>query len=95
MDSDRSKRKNRNYNEATLKSAIENVLDSNMTLYKASQEFGIPWTTLKRNVLRVTKERIKGITQVSMPKIGRPFSLPVNIETELVSYTYIVGVCIV
>ncbi|XP_047994772.1 uncharacterized protein LOC125232964 [Leguminivora glycinivorella] len=86
MDDDKIKRKNRKYNEATLKSAIENVLNSTMTLYKASQEFGIPWTTLKRNVERVKEDQVRGKTQVSMPKIGRPFSLTQNKEIELVQY---------
>ncbi|CAK1586867.1 unnamed protein product [Parnassius mnemosyne] len=80
-------KKNRKYNEATLRTAVENVLEKNMTVYRASKEFGIPWTTLKDNVLRAKEEKDKGIkTQFIMSKIGRPFSLTVEIEQKLVAY---------
>lgn len=58
-----------------------------MTLYRASKEFGIPWTTLKDNVCRAKEERDKGIeTQFTMSKIRRPFSLSVELEQKLVAY---------
>lgn len=58
-----------------------------MTVYNASKEFGIPWTTLKDNVRRAKEERDKGMkTQFIMSKIGRPFTLPVELEQKLVAY---------
>lgn len=40
-------KKNKKYNEATLRTAVENVLEKNMTVYHASKEFGIPWLLSK------------------------------------------------
>lgn len=58
-----------------------------MTIYRASKEFGIAWSTLKDNVCRAIEERDKGIeTQFIISKIGRPFSLPVELEQKLVAY---------
>ncbi|CAG4990873.1 unnamed protein product [Parnassius apollo] len=81
-----SKKKNRKYNEIMLKSAIESVLQSKLTLYMASKEFNVPWSTLKANVERVKEERKQGITQIRMLKVGRPFSLSANLEQSLLSY---------
>lgn len=58
-----------------------------MNVYRASKEFGIPWSTLKDNVRRAKEQRDMGIeTQFSMSKIGRPFSLSVQLEQKLVAY---------
>lgn len=79
-------KKNRKYNEVTLRTAVDNVVQSNMTLYRASKVFGVPWSTLKENVRRAQEGRSKGIVQFNMPKIGRPFSLTVGLEQKLVAY---------
>lgn len=80
------KSKNRKYSEAVLKSAIESVLKSRLTVYGASKEYNVPWSTLKVNVERVKQERELGETQIKMLKVGRPFSLSVNLEQSLLSY---------
>lgn len=38
----------RTYSEFDLKTAVENVLSSTMTVYRASKEFKIPWSTLNK-----------------------------------------------
>lgn len=87
MEKQQGTKKNRKYNEATLRTAVENVLKKNMTVYRASKEYAIPWTTLKDNVRRAKEEGDKGIeSQFTMSKIGRPFSLPVELEQKLVAY---------
>ena len=83
---DIEKKKNRKYNEAVLKSAISSVLDSKLSLYKASKEYNVPWSTLKINVERVKKEREEGRTEIKMLKVGRPFSLSTELEIKLTSY---------
>ena len=79
------KNKNRKYNETILTSAIESVLQSKMSLYRASKEYKVPWSTLKVNVERVKEERKQGITQIKILKVGRPFSLSA-LEQSLLSY---------
>lgn len=80
------KSKNRKYSEAVLKSAIESVLESRLTVYGASKEYNVPWSTLKVNLKRVKQERELGETQIKILKVGRPFSLSVNLEQSLLSY---------
>lgn len=57
-----------------------------MTVYRTSKEFSIPWTSLKENVRRTKENNEKEITQFTMKKIGRPFSLSVTVEQKLVAY---------
>ncbi|CAG4988621.1 unnamed protein product [Parnassius apollo] len=42
-----------------------------MSLYRASKEYKVPWSTLKVNVDRVKEERNQGITQIKMLKEGQ------------------------
>ncbi|RVE48237.1 hypothetical protein evm_007094 [Chilo suppressalis] len=79
-------KKNRKYSEFDLKTAVENVLSSKMTIYRASKECKIPWSTLKENVMKYKSLRQSNQDdRIVMSKIGRPFALPVEIEQKLTS----------
>lgn len=58
-----------------------------MTIYRASKEYKIPWSTLKENLrkLKELRENDENV-QVKMSKIGRPFALPVELEQKLLTY---------
>ncbi|XP_073959486.1 uncharacterized protein [Choristoneura fumiferana] len=59
-----------------------------MTLYRASKEYKIPWSTLKENLERVKEKSgsSNSNTQVTVTKMGRPYALSVDVEHQLVSY---------
>lgn len=78
---------NRKYSESDLKSAVECVLSSTMTIYRASKEYKVPWSTLKENVSKYkTLRKSNRDAQIVMAKVGRPFALPVELEQKLLAY---------
>lgn len=80
-------KKNRKYSESDLKSAVECVLSSTMTIYRASKEYKIPWSTLKENVSKYkTLRKSNQGAQIVMAKVGRPFALPAELEQKLLAY---------
>lgn len=72
----------RNYDLSSLRAAVFKVKNENWSVYKASKEYGIPWTTLKTHVSNENEDS----STMDLPKLGRPFTFPKDIECKLVSY---------
>ena len=80
-------KKNRQYSPRKLKDAVRKVLLEKCSIFKASKEFKVPWTTLKENVVRAQEnETEENNFQFSSKKVGRPFSLNISVEQQLVKY---------
>lgn len=69
--------KYRKYNQQQLKEAVNSIKNEGRTIYKASKETGIPWSTLKRYLER---------EEDSVRKMGRPYALPSDLELRLYNY---------
>ena len=77
----------RKYSKEDLESAVKWVLVHEWSIYKASKAFDIPWATLKRHVEKVSVQDLEEENfQFAMEKLGRPFSLPTEIEQQLFRY---------
>lgn len=69
--------KYRKYNQQQLKEAVNSIKNEGRTIYKASKETGIPWSTLKR-YLESEEDSVR--------KMGRPYALPSDLELRLYNY---------
>ncbi|CAK1593427.1 unnamed protein product [Parnassius mnemosyne] len=72
--------KRRNYDSSRFKEAYMKVIKDNWSVYKASKEYGIPWSTLRRHIAT------HGGESFDLPKLGRPFTLDSDLECKFVSY---------
>lgn len=73
-----SKRKEmtyRNYTENEIESAAALVTNSKMSIYQAAKTSGIPWSSLKRYLKNKEENDV-----YHLPKLGRQFVLPVELE---------------
>ncbi|CAH2045185.1 unnamed protein product, partial [Iphiclides podalirius] len=66
--------KRRNYDSSRFKEAYMKVIKDNWSVYKASKEYGIPWSTLRRHIAT------HGGESFDLPKLGRPFTLDSDLE---------------
>nr|CAD7264236.1 unnamed protein product [Timema shepardi] len=69
------------YNDSDMREALNKVLKEGWSLYKCSKEFKIPYNTLKDR-LKVTPDA----ANMPVVKMGRPFFLTKEEESELASY---------
>lgn len=79
-----SKRKEityRNYTENEIESAAALVTNSKMSIYQAAKTSGIPWSSLKRYLKNKEENDV-----YHLPKLGRQFVLPVELEQKLLKY---------
>ncbi|CAG5056545.1 unnamed protein product [Parnassius apollo] len=67
--------KRRNYDSSRFKEAYMKVIKDNWSVYKASKEYGIPWSTLRRHIAT------HGGESFDLPKLGRPFTLDSDLES--------------
>lgn len=74
----------RSYSEADLIKAARLVTEQNTTIYKAAKSQGVPWTSLKR-FIQNNSDNLAERT-ISVPKLGRPFALTVELEQKLFHY---------
>ncbi|CAH2064481.1 unnamed protein product, partial [Iphiclides podalirius] len=72
--------KRRNYDSSRFKESYMKVIKDNWSVYKASKEYGIPWSTLRRHIAT------HGGESFDLPKLGRPFTLDSDLECKFVSY---------
>ncbi|CAK1588494.1 unnamed protein product [Parnassius mnemosyne] len=68
--------KRRNYDSSRFKEAYMKVIKDNWSVYKASKEYGIPWSTLRRHIAT------HGGESFDLPKLGRPFTLDSDLEFQ-------------
>lgn len=54
---ERTNRKYRQYDIPAIIEAARLVLETNMTIYKASKQTGVPWSTLKDYLIFLRRER--------------------------------------
>ncbi|CAH2051717.1 unnamed protein product, partial [Iphiclides podalirius] len=66
--------KRRNYDSSRFKEAYMKVIKDNWSVYKASKEYSIPWSTLRRHIAT------HGGESFDLPKLGRPFTLDSDLE---------------
>lgn len=64
--------------------AAKLVTEQNFTIYKAPKTQGVPWSSLKRFI----QNNDGNVDQwtVSVPKLGRPFALTVELEQNIFHY---------
>ncbi|CAH2043878.1 unnamed protein product, partial [Iphiclides podalirius] len=68
--------KRRNYDSSRFKESYMKVIKDNWSVYKASKEYGIPWSTLRRHIATHRGESF------DLPKLGRPFTLDSDLEFQ-------------
>lgn len=71
----------RNYERSDLVLAAKKVREENMTIYKVSKLTNVPYNTIK-SFLNENKD----LDHAQMPKLGRPFALPVETEHKIVKF---------
>lgn len=74
------RRKYRTYDIPELLQAARLVRENNLSIYRASKQTGIPWSTLK-DFLSKNQD-----TQEQVAKLGRPYALPPEIESKLFNF---------
>lgn len=74
--------KYRQYNHQDLCKAVGLVKDG-CSMYKAAKECHVPWSTLKDFITRTKDE--EDVRQC-VPKLGKPFALPVELEQRIYKY---------
>lgn len=64
------------------------VTEQNCSVYKASKECGVPWSTLKDHLSRHLSgdKELGSVTATDIPKLGRPFVLSSDFELKLFKY---------
>lgn len=72
------KGKERQYDHSSLLKAARLVRYQNLSLYRAAKETGVPWSTLKDFLSRSVD-----IEHATIPKLGRPFTLPPELEIKV------------
>ena len=80
----KTKNKRRGYENSHLVNAVKKIVNENWSIYKAAKEFKVPWSTLKDHVSRHNLEDEHA--EIAIPKLGRPFILPKEIELKFVKY---------
>lgn len=60
------------------------VRQQGMSIYKAAKEMKVPWSSLKR-YLNNTEVQDGNVVQ-DLPKLGRPFALPAELEVQIFNY---------
>ncbi|KAJ4430164.1 hypothetical protein ANN_22374 [Periplaneta americana] len=86
---DRKVNKRRTYSVVNLQNTVKMVLNDNWTIYKPAKECGVPWSTLKVHISRNVGDADVGEGgPFEVPKLRRPFMLPVPklVELRLVKY---------
>ncbi|KAJ4425834.1 hypothetical protein ANN_27460 [Periplaneta americana] len=81
--------KRRTYSVVNLQNTVKMVLNDNWTIYKPAKECGVPWSTLKVHISRNVGDADVGEGgPFEVPKLRRPFMLPVPklVELRLVKY---------
>lgn len=73
--------KYRNYELSDLFSAAKSVACGNITIYKATKLFGVPYNTLKKFI-----SDNEDIEHPQVLKMGRPFALPSDIELRVFNF---------
>ncbi|KAL3276833.1 hypothetical protein HHI36_012196 [Cryptolaemus montrouzieri] len=73
----------RSYGIASLLEASRLVREINYSIYKASKQKGVPWSSLKDLMAR--NENHPNNQQI-VPKLGGPFALTIALERQLFNY---------
>jgi hypothetical protein len=63
-----SKQNYRQYTEDSLQAALETIGNGSLTIYAASKQYSIPWSTLKKRINNPTRQRVGGIPVLSPEK---------------------------
>ncbi|XP_039296637.1 tigger transposable element-derived protein 1-like [Nilaparvata lugens] len=71
----------RQYENSDFVEAARKVTIEKFTVYKASKVTGVPYNTFKRFI-----NDNNDLLHVNVPKLGRPFALPVDLEQKILKY---------
>lgn len=75
----------RNYEKQDMLRAAQMVREEGVSIYKASKDMNIAWTSLKRYLSKT--ENADGNQVIhDLPKLGRPFALPADLEVRIFNY---------